>query len=305
MTSLRKVGVRWGKSVWPRMIAGLLIAFAGWAAFPLGAQTSAPAGMTTGLASGTAAGELPALLENVDIEQRLGERLPLDARFVDELGNEVELGQFFGSKPVLLALVYYECPMLCSMELKGLVRSMRTLSLDVATDFDIVTVSFDPGESAGLAAKAKQEYVKSYGRAGAADGWHFLTGGDESIRRLTEAAGFSYRYRPETDDYTHASALMVVTPDGTLSQYFYGVDYPPRDLRLALVEASQGGIGSVVDQILLFCFHYDPAMGRYTLVVMNVIRALGVLTVLAIVGFLWFSLRRERNGRQSPLEHGA
>jgi len=295
MAGLSRISGRW---------SALLVVLA-LSVLPLGAQTNVTAGTATGSRTATPAGELPAMLENVGIEQRLGERLPLDARFADELGNEVELGQFFGSKPVLLALVYYECPMLCSMELKGLVRSIRTLSLDVAADFEIVTVSFDPGESAELAAKAKQEHVNSYGRAGAAEGWHFLTGGEESIRRLTEAAGFSYRYRPETDDYSHASALMVVTPDGTLSQYFYGVDYPPRDLRLALVEASQGRLGSIVDQVLLFCFHYDPAMGRYTLVVMNIIRTLGVATVLAIAGFLWFSLRRERNAGESPLQRGA
>ncbi len=269
----------------------VLVAFA--AIVPLAAQT------------GTTAGELPALLENVGIEQRLGEKLPLEALVRDEQGREVPLGSYFGDKPVILALVYYECPMLCSMELKGLVRSIRILSLDVAADFEIVTLSFDPGESPALAAKAKQEYVQSYGRPGAGEGWHFLTADEENILKLTEASGFAYRYRPETDDYSHASGVMVVTPDGTLSQYFYGVDFPPRDLRLALVEASEGRIGSIVDQILLFCFHYDPAMGRYTLVVMNVIRALGLITVLAIAGFLWFSLRRERNARPGPLEHGA
>ena len=293
MANGRKLGGRWPAASRPRLRCGPLIVLAGLVALPLCAQT------------GTTAGELPAMLENVGIEQRLGEKLPLDARFRDEQGREVELGSYFGDKPVVLALVYYECPMLCSMELKGLVRSIRTLSLDVGADYEILTVSFDPGELPELAAKAKQEYVKSYGRAGAADGWHFLTADAENIRRLTEAAGFSYRYRPETDDYSHASALMVVTPGGTLSQYFYGVDYPPRDLRLALVEASEGRIGSIIDQVLLFCFRYDPAMGRYTLVVMNVIRALGIATVLAIVGFLWFSLRRERNGRRSSLEHGA
>ena len=293
MTASRQLGVRRPLKPYPRFLAGLLLVFAGLPVLPLDAQT------------GTTAGELPAMLEGVDIEQRLGRQLPLDARFKDEQGNEVELGQFFSDKPVLLAFVYYECPMLCSMELKGLVRSIRTLSLDVGADYKILTVSFDPGESHELAAKAKQEYVKSYGRPGAADGWHFLTGGEESIRTLTQAAGFSYRYRPETDDYSHASALMVVTPDGTLAQYFYGVDYPPRDIRLAMVEASEGRLGSIVDQVLLFCFHYDPAMGRYTIVVMNVIRALGVATVLAIVGFLWLALRRERSMGESPLEHGA
>jgi protein SCO1/2 len=278
-------------AVLPLRLCCVFVAFA--AILPLAAQT------------GTTAGELPALLENVGIEQRLGEKLPLNALVRDEQGREVALGSYFGDKPVILALVYYECPMLCSMELKGLVRSIRILSLDVATDFEIVTLSFDPGESAALAAKAKQEYVQSYGRPGAGEGWHFLTADEENIRKLTEAAGFAYRYLPETDDYSHASGVMIVTPDGTLSQYFYGVDYAPRDLRLALVEASEGRIGSIVDQILLFCFHYDPAMGRYTLVVMNVIRALGLITVLAIVGFLWFSLRRERKARPASLAHGA
>ncbi len=271
----------------PHFLAALVLA-----AVSLSAQT------------GTTAGELPLNLEGVAINQNLDGQLPLDARFRDEQGREVELGSFFGNRPVILALVYYECPMLCSLELKGLLRSIKIVPLDLASDYEIVTVSFDPDESSELAAKSKAEYVGGYGRPGAEDGWHFLTGDAENIRRLTEAAGFEYVYQPETGEFSHASAVMVTTVDGKLSQYFYGVDYSPKDLRLALVEASEGRIGTFVDQVLLFCFHYDPAMGRYTLVVMNVLRALGVLTVLAIVGFLFFSLRRERRARNNPLEHG-
>ena len=254
--------------------------------------------------TGTTAGELPANLEGVGITQQLGGQLPLDARFRNEQGAEVELGSYFGDKPVLLALVYYECPMLCSMELKSLLRSIKVVPLDLAVDYEIVTVSFDPDESSELAAKSKLEYVGGYGRPGAEDGWHFLTGDAENIRRLTEATGFEYRYQPDTGEFSHASAVMVVTSDGKLSQYFYGVDYAPKDLRLALVEASEGRIGSFVDQVLLFCFHYDPAMGRYTLTVMTILRILAVFTVLAIGGFLFFSLRRERRARNNPLEHG-
>jgi len=255
--------------------------------------------------TGQTANELPPNLQGVGINQNLGGQLPLDARFRDEQGREVELGSYFGEKPVVLALVYYECPMLCSMELKGLLRSIRVVPLDLESDYEIVTISFDPNESSELAAKSKAEYGSGYGRPGAEQAWHFLTGDVENIRRLTEATGFEYRYNDETKQFSHASAVMVVTRDGNLAQYFYGVDYPPKDLRLALVEASEGRIGTFVDQVLLFCFHYDPAMGQYTLTVMNILRGMGVLTVLAIVAFLFFSLRRERRDTDHPLGHGA
>ena len=241
------------------------------------------------------ASQLPPALQGVGIDQRLGETLPLDATLRDELGREVRLGDYFGDRPVILALVYYECPMLCTLELNGLLKTIRVVPLTLGDDYQIVTVSFDPGETPELAARKKQEYMEQYRQQGAERGWHFLTAEQGSIDRLTEAMGFRYKYDPETDLFTHASAIMVATPEGKLSRYFYGVEYSPRDLRLGLVEASQNQIGSFVDQVLLFCFHYDPVQGKYSLVILNGLRAAGIVTVLAIFGFLWTMLRRDRS----------
>jgi len=240
------------------------------------------------------ASQLPAALQGVGIDQRLGEALPLDVTLRDELGREVQLGDYFGDRPVILALVYYECPMLCTLELNGLLKTIRVVPLTLGDDYQIVTVSFDPGETPAMAARKKQEYIEQYRQEGAEHGWHFLTAEQESIDRLTEAMGFRYKYDPETDLYTHASAIMLATPEGKLSRYFYGVEYSPRDVRLGLVEASQNQIGSFVDQVLLFCFHYDPVQGKYSLVILNGLRAAGIITVLAIFAFLWIMLRRDR-----------
>jgi len=245
----------------------------------------------------TPADQLPAALQGVTIEQKLDEAVPLDIEFRDEHGRSVRLGDYFGQKPVVLALVYYECPMLCGMELNGLLRAARVLSLDIGKDYEVVTVSFDPDETPELAAAKKREYVGKYNRPEAETSWHFLTGGQKSIERLTEAVGFRYTYDPETDLFNHASGIMVLTPEGRLSHYFYGVEYPPRDLRLGLIEASQNKIGSPVDQVLLYCFHYDPVTGKYGLVIMNVIRLAGVATVLALGAFMLLMLRRERRQR--------
>jgi protein SCO1/2 len=239
------------------------------------------------------ASQLPAALQGVGIDQRLGESLPLDVVLRDELGREVRLGDYFGDRPVILALVYYECPMLCTLELNGLLKTIRVVPLTLGKDYQIVTVSFDPGETPALAARKKQEYIEQYRQEGAERAWHFLTAEQESIDRLTEAMGFRYKYDPETDLYTHASAIMLATPEGKLSRYFYGVEYSPRDVRLGLVEASQNQIGSFVDQVLLFCFHYDPVQGKYSLVILNGLRAAGIITVLAIFAFLWIMLRRD------------
>ncbi len=254
------------------------------AAFPAPAQTQ------------TTASELPVQLEDVGIDQRLGETIPADIALRDEQGNDVLLGDYFGDKPVILSLVYYECPMLCSLQSQGLLRSARALAFDAGRDYRIVTVSLDPGETPDLAAGQKSDYLERYGREDAEDGWAFLTGDAASITRLTDAVGYRVRYEPETDLYSHASAVMVVTPERQLSRYFYGIDYPPRDLRLALVEASEGRVGSLIDQVLLYCFHYDPAQGRYSLTILNVVRFMGILTVLGIVGFMAVMLRRERRG---------
>jgi protein SCO1/2 len=243
------------------------------------------------------AAQLPSALEGVGIDQRLDEMLPLEAAFVDEQGAAVTLGDYFGDKPVILALVYYECPMLCTLELNGLVRALRALPLELGDDFEIVTVSFDPDETPELARKKKDEYARQHGREGREAGWHFLTGSQESIGELTRAAGFRYNYDAKTDLFNHASAIMVLTPQGRLSKYFYGIEYSARDLRLGLVEASDGKIGSPVDEILLYCFHYDPETGKYGVAIMNVLRLAGAATVVVLGGFIVLMLRRDRRRR--------
>lgn len=238
--------------------------------------------------------EKPSLLRDVGIDQRLNEPLPLDLTFRDETGKAVQLGEYFGDKPVILALVYYECPMLCTQELNGLLRSLQNIPLDIGKQFNVVTVSFNPNETPGLAANKKRVYVGIYGRPGASGGWHFLTGDEASIQKLTSAVGYHYAFDPASDQYAHATAIMVLTPQGKLSRYFYGIDYPSRDLRLSLVEASNNKIGSPVDQVLLYCYHYDPATGKYGLIIANVLRLAGTVTILALGGFLLILFRHER-----------
>jgi len=238
--------------------------------------------------------EIPEQLREVGIDQRLNEQIPANLAFRDSSGELVRLGDYFGRKPLVLALVYYECPMLCTLVLNGLVRALRAMPMDIGKDFEIITVSFNPSEGPELAAAKKQEYLSRYKRDGAANGWHFLTGEESQIHALTAAAGFRYRYDPETKQFSHASGIMILTPDGKLSRYQYGVEYSARDLRLALVEAAAGEIGTPVDQILLYCFHYDPITGKYGLVIMNVIRILGGATVFGLLGFVLLMLRRDR-----------
>lgn len=257
----------------------------------------APALLAEGLVDPS---QMPGDLKEVGIEQRIGTELPLDAPFVDELGQSVVLGDYFqGERPVILALVYYDCPMLCSLIMNGLSKSIGVLKMNVGEAFDVVAVSFVAGETPLMAREAKTAAVERYGRLETAAGWHFLTGEQESIDRLTEAVGFNYNYIPETDEYAHASAIVVVTPEGTLAQYYYGIEYPPKDLRLALVEASENELGSVVDAILLYCFRYDPQLGKYTTTIMGVLRIAGVLFIVALAAFLWLNLRRDRDA-ESP-----
>lgn len=244
-------------------------------------------------AAGLSQTDMPEALRDIGIDQRLNEQVPLDLTFRNEAGEEVELSRYFGRKPVVLALVYYECPMLCNMILNGLLRSLRAVPLNAGEHFEIATVSFDPEETPELAAAKKREYISRYGRDGAAEGWHFLTGGQESIRALTEAVGFRYALDPKTGEWIHASGIMVLTPDGKLARYFYGVEYSARDLRLGLVEASAGKIGSPVERMLLFCYHYDPTTGKYGLVIMNVIRVAGLATLLLLGGFMLVMFRRD------------
>lgn len=243
-------------------------------------------------------GSLPPMERGVGIDQNLNAQIPLELQFTDEAGQAVRLGQYFHEKPVVLALVYYECPGLCDLVLNGLTHSMEQISLDLGRDFEVITVSFNPKETPQLAAVKKANYIQKYQRKGAEEGWHFLTGKEENINKLAEAVGFHYKYDPKTNQFAHASGIMVLTPEGKLSRYFYGIEYKPRDFRLGLVEASQNKIGSPVDQLLLFCYHYDPTTGKYGLIIQNVTRVLGSATVLALGAFIFVMLRRERHGPQ-------
>jgi protein SCO1/2 len=243
----------------------------------------------------------PPILRDVGITQRLGNQLPLDALFLDEAGRPVRLGQYFGTRPVVLVLAYYNCPMLCTQVFNGLVSALRVLNFDAGKEFEVVAVSFDPRDRPPDAAAKKKAYVDEYGRPGAAAGWHFLTGGAGSIERVTTAAGFRYKYDESTGQFAHASAITVATPGGRLSRYFYGIEYAPRDLRLGLIEASGNRIGSPVDQILLYCYHYDPKVGKYGAVVMNMVRLGGVAAVLILSTFLTIMWRRDfRRDRDAP-----
>jgi protein SCO1/2 len=234
------------------------------------------------------------VLKKVGIDQRLNSQLPLDARFRDEAGRDVRLGEYFREgKPVVLTLVYYECPMLCNQVLNGTVGAFQALQFTPGREFEVVTVSFDPREGPELAAKKKDTYLKRYRREGAAEGWHFLTGNKEAIDALAQSVGFRYVWDKQSQQFAHASAMMVATPGGRLSHYFYGIEYSPKDLRLALVESSEGKIGSPVDALILYCYHYDPATGKFA-PVMAVLRAAGVLTVFGLVGLLFFLRRLTR-----------
>lgn len=241
---------------------------------------------------------LPPLLRGVRIEQRLDAQAPLELEFRDEQDHTVRLGDFFAGRPVILVLAYYRCPKLCTEVLNGLLAGLRALSLDAGEQFQVVVVSFDPRETWQLAAAKKQTYVESYGRASGAKGWHFLTGPQASIDSLTQAVGFQYAYDPKNDQFAHASGICVLTPRGKIARYFFGIRFPPRDLRLGLVEASENQIGSAIDQALLFCFHYDPATGKYTAAVLNLVRLAGAATVPAIA--LLFFLRRRRRAGAEP-----
>jgi protein SCO1 len=239
----------------------------------------------------------------ITIEQRLNAQLPLDLEFVNETGDKVKLAQLFNSRPVLLAFVYYECPQVCPLVLDGLVRSLRVLTL-AEQDYEVIVVSIDPAETHASAAKKKSQYLTRLSRLDAGPRWHFLTGDASAIRRLTEEAGFRYREEQEAGgtQFVHPAASLVITPTGKISRYLYGFDYPPKDLRFALIEASGNRIGSPLDQLLLLCYQYDPAKGKYTLAILNVLRFSGIATVLALGGFVGTMLRRERaKSRQSGI----
>ena len=249
-----------------------------------------------GMGSGTVnppANLRPPGLKNVGIEQRLDEQIPRDLVFRDQTGKSVRLGDYFGSKPMILNLVYYKCPMLCSEVLSGLTSALKPMKLDVGKDFEVLTISFDPRETPQDATATGAQYLKRYGRPGAAQGWHFLTGPAESIDSLTKAAGFQYQYDKGSGQFAHSTAILVLTPEGRIAQYYYGVEFPSKDLRLALVQASQNKIGNVVDQILLYCYHYDPSAGKYNLMIFRVLRVGGVATMLLLGGLMFIMFRRD------------
>jgi protein SCO1/2 len=238
---------------------------------------------------------MPGILGKVGIDQRIGESVPLDLMFTDETGRQIRLGELFGKRPVILALVYYECPMLCTQVLNGLVSALGVMNFEPGREFDVVAVSFNPQEGPGLASQKKASYLERYGRPHTAGGWHFLTGSAESIARLTEAVGFRYEYDETIKQYAHGAGIEVLTPKGALSKYFYGIEFSPRDIRLGLIEASEERIGTAIDDVLLFCYHYDPSTGKYGATVLGLVRLGAVATVLAFLAFLTVSLRRDRS----------
>jgi len=285
-----RVRARALKIIFASCLASFAICFE---AFAQGGWTASGPGEPTPPASGK-----PRILEKVGIEQRLNEQVPLDLQFRDESGQQVRLGDYFGKKPVVLALVYYSCPQLCNQVLNGMTSSLKTLAaFSIGKEFDVVTVSFDPRETAELAAQKKEPYIQWYKRDGAAEGWHFLTGDQAAIDSLTGAVGFHYEYDAQTNQFAHASGIMIITPEGKLARYFYGIEYAPKDLRLGLVEASNNKVGSPVDQLLLYCFHYDPASGKYGLMVINLVRLGGLITIVGMVALLLI-LRRKAPGRR-------
>jgi protein SCO1/2 len=243
--------------------------------------------------SGVPSSQMPGELQNVEFAQQLGGQLPLDLTFFDEDGREVPLRQYFSRKPVVLAFVYYECPMLCSQVLNGVTSALAALDETAGRDYEVVAVSFDPRDSPVAAAAKKKSYVDRYKRPGSERGFHFLTGSEASVKALTAAAGFRYAWDEKTQQYAHASGFVVATPQGTLSRYFFGIEYAPRDLKFALIESSAGRVGSLVDQVLLYCYHYDPNTGSYSFVAMKAVQLGGALTLLALAGFVVVAIRRE------------
>ncbi|HEX8455763.1 MAG TPA: SCO family protein [Pyrinomonadaceae bacterium] len=247
---------------------------------------------------GVSSNDVPSVLRDIGIEQRLNEQVPLDLTFRDETGRTVRLGDYFGQRPVVISLVYYNCPKLCNLVLNGLVGGLKTLPFAVGKDFDVVTVSFDPRETAADAAAKKQVVFHDYGRATDRAhfdaGWHFLTGDKPSIDALAAAVGFKYAFDTTTNQFAHASGVMLTTPEGKLSRYFYGIEYAPRDLKFGLIEASQGRIGSAVDKLTLYCFHYDPTSGKYGPAIMNIMRLTGIVTVVGLVVLITILQRRRR-----------
>ncbi len=247
---------------------------------------------------------LPATLKEVGIEQKLGEQLPLDTQLKDENGNAVQLGNYFkANRPVIIAFVYYECPMLCNQVLNGLTGSLKGINLDAGKDYDVVAISFDARENdkPDLAKNKKASYIERYGRAGGEDGFHFLTGTQDAVDKVTSAAGFSYKWDEKSGQFAHAAGVMIATPEGKLSRYFYGIDYSPKDLKFGLMDSSASKVGNPAEQLLLYCYHYDPATGKYGLAILRVMRLGGVLTVLGLGAMMLIFWRR---GKRKEIDGG-
>src|SRR6266851_4105602 len=244
---------------------------------------------------------LPAQLQNVGFEPQLNTQLPLDLNFRDEAGRDVQLREYFGRKPVVLALVYYGCPMLCNQVEMGVVGSLKMLSFNAGRDYEVIFVSFDTRETPDMAAKKKVAAVSRYGRPEAASGWHFLTGKEDAVHALASAANFRYSFDPQHNLFAHASGIMLLTPDGRISRYFYGVEYPSRDVRLGLVDASAGKIGTPIDHLLLFCFEYNPESARYSATILKIVRLGGLLTIFTIVAAILIFRRRDLRATSAKL----
>jgi protein SCO1/2 len=278
---------------WKHSISGVF-------ALLLGASAASAQAVPSG--TGPAAGNMPAVLENVGFQPRLNAHLPLELAFRDEAGRDVQLRDYFREKPVLLALVYYGCPMLCNQTEQGVVGALRMLSFNPGRDYEVVFVSFDPRESPDMAAQKKESAMTHFRRPETASGWHFLTGSKESIDALTKGANFRYSFDQKSNLFAHASGIMLLTPDGRISRYFYGVEYPARDIRLGLVDASAGKIATPIDRALLFCYQYDPTSARYSTSILKIIRLGGVLTMLALVAGILIFRRRDIAAARTKLQ---
>jgi protein SCO1/2 len=276
-----------------RVALGLLVGLVAHAELAFGQMSGTPAAGYK-REPGMTASAIPAPLREIGFDQNIDERVPLETPFQDEAGRTVRLGEYFGKRPVVLVFAYYECPMLCTHVINGLASALDVLTLSPGTDFEIVTVSFDPRDTPSTATAKKAGYLNRYQRPGAEGAWHFLTGDQASIDRLAKAAGFRYVWDTATNQFAHPTGIIVLTPDGRLARYLFGIEYGPRDLRLALVEASSGRVGTPVDSLLLYCYHYDPMSGRYGLAIMRTLRIAGGVTVFALGAFIFVMVRRER-----------
>jgi len=259
-----------------------------------GQMATAPSAAGYKQEAGMVSSTMPKALQGIGFDQNIDQHIPLDTTFRDESGATVSLADYFGKRPVVMVFAYYDCPMLCTQVIHGLSSALGVLSLAPGKDAEVVTVSANPRDTPATATAKKAVYLDRYKQPGAGAAWHFLTGDEPSIERLTKAAGFRYAWDEDTKQFAHPSGIIVLTPEGRLAKYLFGIEYGPRDLRFAIVEASAGKVGSIVDSLLLYCYHYDPLMGRYGLVIMRAIRVAGAATVLALAAFILVMLRRER-----------